>query len=293
MKNLRTFLVVLGLLHLLSGSAFAASVTAVKNKKLMLSLDGESASVGSEFFVLNGSGKKVAIIRVTQVKSGKAIADITKGTARVGYTTQPRGGSSASSSDSYYDHKLSSRSATGNSMGIVGGYLMNSMTASFVGGTPPATYTVNTSMSGSGLGALGYYDYAVSSRFVLRGMVGMEQYNVAGSITTPDCSGTTDCNVKLTYLSLYGYGRFNILTGGTKWWIGGGYGYLYAMSKASTVLKSDQITANQIFVVSTGLDFRMSPTTYIPVSVEYGMYPTSDSVKANIMYLRVGYGWTL
>jgi hypothetical protein len=293
-KNIKTFFVFFVLVF--SSSAFAAKVTAVKNKRLMISLEGESASVGTEFFVVNGAGKKVAIVRVSQVKGDKAIADITKGTAQVGYSLQSKGGGSAassSSSDSYYDRKLNNRTHSGNSMGLVGGYLMNTMTASFIGGPLGNTYKVNASMSGSGLGVLGYYDYAISPRFVIRGMGGLEQYNVAGSIATADCSSTTDCNVKLTYLSLYGYGRFNILTTGNKWWVGGGYGYLYAMSKASTVLRSDQISANQIFVLSTGMDFRMSAKTYIPVSLEYGLFPTSDSVKASIMYLRVGYAWNL
>ncbi|RYZ72011.1 MAG: hypothetical protein EOP09_03830 [Proteobacteria bacterium] len=298
MKDFKTLFVFFVLVC--SGSAYAAKVTQVKNKKVMISLDGTSASNGSEFFVLNASGKKVAIVRVTQVKGGKAIADITKGTAQAGYSLQAKGGgggssssSSSGSGDSYYDRKLNNRANTGNSFGLVGGYLMNSMTATFPGGPQGATYKVNASMSGSGFGALGYYDYAMSPRFSLRGMGGLEQYNVAGSIATADCNLTTSCSVNLTYLSLYGYGRFNVTTSGNKFWLGGGYGYLYAMSKASNVLKADQITANQIFVLAAGMDFRLSAKTFIPVSLEYGLYPTSDSVKATIMYLRAGYAWNL
>ncbi|MBC7370297.1 MAG: hypothetical protein H7326_01960 [Bdellovibrionaceae bacterium] len=298
MKNIKTLFVLFVLVF--SGSAFAAKVTQVKNKKIMIALEGEGATNGSEYYVINGSGKKVAIVRISQVKSDKAIADITKGTAQVGYTLQSKsgGGSAASAStkdsgDSYYDKKLSSRANTGNSFGLVAGYLMNSMTASFTGGPFGATYKVNASMTGTGFGALGYYDYAIGPRFSLRGMGGLEQYNVAGSIATADCTLTTNCSVTLTYMSLYGYGRFNVTTSGNKWWIGGGYGYLYAMSKASTVLRSDQISANQIFVLSTGIDFRLSPKTYIPVTLEYGLFPASDSVKATIMYLRFGYAWNL
>lgn len=296
MKNIKKLFVFFILVF--SGSAFAAKVTQVKNKKIMIELEGESASNGKEYFVINGSGKKVAIVRITQVKNGKAIAEITKGTAQVGYSLQSKGGGSTASSsgasgDSYYDKKLNSRTSTGNSFGLVAGYLMNSMTASFPAGPPGATYKVNATMSGTGFGALGYYDYAIGPRFTIRGMGGLEQYNVAGSIATADCTATTNCSVTLTYLSLYGYGRFNLTTSGTKWWLGGGYGYLYAMSKASTVLRSDQISANQLFVVSLGADFRMSPKTMIPVSLEYGLFPTSDSVKASIMYLRFGYAWNL
>jgi hypothetical protein len=281
----------------ISGTAFAATVTAVKNKRIMISLDGEAASSGTEFFVINASGKKVAIVKVTQVKNGKAIAEISKGTAQVGYSLQLKGGGGKSggsgSADSYYDKKLTNRARTGNSMGVVGGYLMNSMTASFIGGVFGSTYKVNADMAGSGFGALGFYDYAFSPRWVFRGMAGLEQYNVSGTITTPDCANTTNCSVSLTYLSMYGYGRYNILNEKTKWWAGLGYGYLYAMSKSATAINVSQVSANQIFMFSTGVDIRLSAKSYIPISLEYGMFPTSDSVSAKIIYLRAGYAWNL
>ena len=287
-------------LFFITHSAMAAKVSQVKNNKVMLSLEGDGTTTGSELFIINPQGKKVAIVRVTQVKGDRAIGDIVKGSVKPGYTTQLKsaGSGSASSSagssssgDSYYDKKLNQRAHTGNSYGVIGGYLMNSMSASF---TPVAGGSkVNPSMSGTGFGALGFYDYALSSSFVGRAMVGMEQYNVAGSITTADCSLTTNCSVNLTYLSMYGYGRWNLTQGNYKTWIGGGFGYLYAMGKASTFLKADQISANQIFMFSAGMDIRLSAKTYVPVSLEYGMFPSSDSVKASIIYLRAGYAWNL
>lgn len=295
MKNIKTFFVFFILVF--SSTTFAASVTAVKGKKIMINLEGESTAPGSEFFVLSPNGKKVAIVRITQIKGDRALADILKGAVRMGYSLQARGGgggaSTSSSADSYYDKKLSARAHTGNSMGVVGGYLMNSMLASFMGGPLGATYKVEASMSGSGFGALGFYDYAISPRFAFRGMTGVEQYNVAGSINTPDCTQTTICDVQLMYLSFYGYGKYNLLMDNHKWWIGGGYGYLYALSKASSVLRADQISANQVFVLSTGFDYRLSAKNYVPISLEYGIYPSSASVKATILYLRAGYAWNL
>lgn len=285
-----------------SSSALAAKVIQVKDKKLMLSLDGEAATSGSEYFVINASGKKVAIIVVKQVKGNKAVAEITKGTARPGYTIAPRPGGSAAggsgsapadSGDSYYEKKLSQRDRNGNSFGILGGYLMNTMTATFVTGNVLNPTRVTANMSGSGFGVLGYYDYMFSPTIAFRGTGGLEQYKVAGSISTADCNGTVNCTVDLNYLSLYGSGRWVFLPGKYKGWVGGGFGYLYAIGKASSVLRQDQITANQIFVLSLGLDVRLSPKNYVPVSLEYGLFPSSDSVKASIIYLRAGYAWNL
>ncbi|WP_413287888.1 hypothetical protein [Bdellovibrio sp. HCB337] len=275
-----------------SNFALSATVSAVKNNKIMVSLEGESASPGSEFFVLNPQGKKVAIVKITQVKGDRALAEIVKGSAKQGYTLQSRGGGSGSmattgGSDSYYDKKLSDRSHSGNSYGVVGGYLMNNMNINATG--------LKTNMSGSGFGALGYYDYALSPTLVARAMVGVEQYVVKGSNTsTSPVSCLADCNVNLNYLSMYGIGRWNFMQGQYKSWIGGGLGYLYPISKSSTAFSNaSSLQANQIFIFSAGMDIRLSGQTYVPVSIEYGLFPTSSTVSANIIFLRAGYAWNL
>lgn len=277
-------------------SALAAKVTAVKNNKLMIELEGDNAAPGAEYFVLNAQNKRVALVKVTQVKNGRAIADIVKGTAQAGYTLQIKSGGSAAASsagsssaggDDYYERKLSQKSHTGNSWGVIGGYLMNSMTVS--------TTSMKIDMSGSGFGALGYYDYAISPTIVFRGMAGLETYNVAGTNTAASPSNcTNNCDVKLNYLSMYGYARWNFLQGAYKSWLGGGAGYLYPLGTAGgTVFANNQMGANQIFVFSVGTDVRLSNKNYLPVSLEYGMFPTTATVSAKIIYLRVGYAWNL
>lgn len=281
-------------LLLASTSALAAKVSAVKNNKVMIELEGESASPGAEFFVLNAQNKKVALVRVTQVKNGRAIAEIAKGTAQAGYTLQLKSagpaadsGSSSAGGDDYYERKLNQKSHTGNSWGVVGGYLMNTMSVS--------TSSMKIDMSGSGFGALGYYDYAISPTIVFRGMGGLETYNVAGTNTAASPSNcTTNCDVKIQYISMYGYGRWNFLQGQYKSWLGGAVGYLYPMSApGGEVFKNNQMGANQIFVFSVGTDVRLSNKNYMPISLEYGMFPTTATVSAKIIYLRVGYAWNL
>jgi len=281
----------------LSNLVLAAQISAVKNNKVMVSLEGESASPGAEFFAINPQGKKVAIIRVSQVKGDRAVGEIIKGSAKPGYTLQSKGGGTAAAptragpdDSSYYDKKLSQKSHNGNSYGVIGGYLLNTMTISYLD-------SIKTTMTGSGFGALGFYDYALSPSLVARGMVGLEQYiakgtNAATAPASTDC--VADCNINLTYLSMYGYARWNFMQGNYKSWIGGGIGYLYPMSKSSTAFpNSSQLQANQIFMVSAGTDIRLNNKTYVPVSVEYGIFPASPTVTASIIYLRAGYAWNL
>jgi hypothetical protein len=279
----------------LTHAALAAKVSAVKNNKMMIALEGESTSPGSEFFVLNDQGKKVALVKITQVKGDRAVAEITKGTAQPGYSLQAHGGSgvstsasASSSKDSYYDKKLSQTVHNGNSWGVVGGYLMNSMAVQ--------TSSINTNMTGTGFGALGFYDYALSPSIILRGMGGFETYNVAGvnSSASPGSACTANCDLKISYLSMYGYGRWNFLQGNYTSWIGLGSGYLYPMTTpTSTVFTSGQLGANQIFVFSAGMDIRLHNKSYIPITIEYGLFPTTATVTATIIYLRAGYAWNL
>jgi len=279
-------------LIVLSYSAMAAKISVVKNNKVMIELEGESASPGSEFFVMNPQNKRVAIVKVTQAKGGRAVAEITKGSAKVGYTLQAKSGggamatSQASGGDNYYEKKLSQKMHNGNSWGLVGGYLMNSMTV--------VTSRINAALSGSGFGALGYYDYAFSPDIVLRFMGGMETFNVAGTNTAASPANCTiDCNVKIQYASLYGYGRWNFMQGDYKSWLGAGVGYLYPTSKTSTVFDPNELGANQVFTVALGTDIRTGNKNYIPISVEYNLYPTTATVKANIITVRLGYAWNL
>jgi len=282
-----------------SHAALAAKVSVVKNNKLMIELEGENASPGAEYFVMNPQNKRVAIVKLTQVKNGRAVADLLKGSAKAGYTLQLKsGGSSAATSssassgspsggDEYYDRKLSQKSHSGNSWGVIGGYLMNSMTVS--------TSSMKIDMTGSGFGALGYYDYALSPSITFRGMGGLETYNVAGSNAAASPSNcTTNCDVKIQYLSMYGYARWNFMQGDYKSWIGGGVGYLYPMSApGGSVFANNQMGANQIFVLSGGTDIRLNAKNYIPVSLEYGIFPATATVQAKILYLRLGYAWNL
>jgi len=264
--------------------AMAAKVSVVKGNKIMM--QGESTSVGDEHYVLNEQGKKVAIVRVIQAKGDRAVAQILKGSAKQGYTTQPKsGGGSMSTSAGGSGGHFSGGS--GNSFGLMGGYLMNTMNVQATG--------LTSGMSGSGFGVLGYYDYALSSSFVGRVAAGYEIFGAKGANTASSpVNCTTNCDVNINYLSLYAYGRWNAIQGPYKLWLGGGIGYLYPMSTSSTVFpNSGQLQANQVYVAAVGMDIGLSNKNYIPVSLEYGLFPSSSTVTANIIFLRAGYAWNL
>ncbi|MGZ3775490.1 MAG: hypothetical protein ACXVCY_12520 [Pseudobdellovibrionaceae bacterium] len=295
--NLRTFFIAY-LFFMGISTSFAASVTAAKGNQVLINLDGDSMIEGDEFYLLNpATGKRAAIIRVKQIKGQKALAELLKGKADIGFTLQAKGSSAISkdvSASSPAEGAVESLHVLKSSYGFTGGYLMNSMSAdvSYKDGFG-VTQKSSVSMSGSGFSVGGFYDYAFSSDLVARGAANIEQFNVSGTASAAGCSSSTNCDAKINYLSLYALGKWYLLQGGYRLWMGGGAGYLLALSKSSTALNESQISTNQVFTASIGMDIQRGRKNYIPVNIEYTVFPDSPTVKANMIVIKAGWAWNL
>ncbi len=273
-----------------SSTAFAATIQSLKNEKMLIQLQGQSVHAGERFFVLDGTGKKKALIRIRQVKDDRAIAELIKGQVQAGYKLSPSPSSPAPPDIKPPSRKAYSRvsSQVGNSWGVLGSLLQNDLQASFI----PAGSSTKTSiaMKGTSFGVLGFYDYTLSPEIQIRALGGLEMFKVAGTGNATDCDGGSDCNVDLTYLSTYGGAKYYFYQKNFKLWAGAYYGFLFAISKSSTVLKTADITSNQLWVLSFGMDYPLNQGAFIPLSIDYGLFPNSATVKANILYVRAGWG---
>jgi hypothetical protein len=279
--------------------AEAASVANIKGQRVLINLEGDSASPGDEFFLVDpNTNKRRAVVRISQVRGGKAIADLMKGSPAVGQTLQARGGGGGSSgggysspvaSDSGSDNAVSNRLRP--AFGIMGHYLMNSMEAQQ---KLQSNATNTSSMNGSGFGVGGFYDYVFSSDIIARGTIALEQFTVSGKPSnTSGCNGSGTCDAKFMYLSFYGLAKYHLTKGDYRPWIGAGGGLLLAMSKESSILNASQVSTNQVFVVGAGMDIQRGRKNAIPVSVEYALFPPSDTVKASMILLKAGWAWNL
>lgn len=267
---------------MLPNSAFSQTVKTVKGQKVLLELQGMAAEVDQEFFAIDASGKKRAILKIKQVKNDKAVADITKGKAEAGYTVQARKKAGTSGSDGTTVHNKGS-------WGVLGSYAMDKMDASFTAGTPAVDYSA--AMQGTGFGALGFYEMPVNKELTLRASAGLEQFIASTSMATAVCDNlsSTTCNVSILYISFYGAARYNIVSGKAKVWVAGGLGYLFAATKSSTVLRTDALST-YVIVPSFGVDIPMGKN-FIPIALDYSLFPDSATVKASSISLRAGYGW--
>lgn len=267
--------------------AYSATVTQIKGAKALISLEGEIMSIGEEFFLINPStGKRSAIVRIIQTKSDKAVAEIIKGNGGTGYTLEAR--ISSSETEPGYVRIMK------DSYGVSIGYILSSMDADV---TYKDSYGITrktaASMSGNGFAVNGFYDYAFSSDFVAHLVAGIEQFNVSGVAADAGCTSSTHCDAKINYLSMYGLLKWYPLQGKYRAWVGAGAGYLLALSKSSTALNESQISTNQVYTAALGTDIQMSRSTYLPISLEYNLFPASTTVKANMIIIKIGWAWNI
>lgn len=314
-------LTLLCLSFIFSLSALAAEVTAVKNGKVMVNLQGAEVHAGDEFFLIDSAThKKIGIIRIKQTKNDRAVADVIKGRGATGNTLQAKASSAGTSaaktnatakSDTSRQQETLSRATTPdeeasafdkardmsflrtlkNSYGFLGQYGMDSMKPT-IKENPAINPAEQPELKGAGLGAGGFYEWVLTRNITLRGLGMLEQYNVTGQTSkNVGCKGTTNCSANITYLSGYALAKYYFTTNQIRTWAGLGGGFLIAMSKSATALDENQIATNQVLTVSAGGEYQLNRKNFIPFSVEYVYFPPSDTVTASAILFRVGYGW--
>lgn len=292
-------------LLIFSASSFAAKVAGVKGKRLLINLEGEPAKKGDIFYLKNPAGKRTAIIKIMAIKGDKALAVLGKGRAQKGYSLEYRPGSSTAQKrggqqrpgqtrqDQEQEEKTSTAATSSDTTywGIIAGFSMNSMDVDLKDQNGDPRDSV--SMSGSGFSLKAFFDYKLIDSVWFRGFSGIETFTTSGDAKCGDASPFTEgCETDIMYLSLDPWGRYVFSEGNFRPWVGVGFSLLFPLSKTSTALDESSITNTSVMSFGVGLDWFVSPTFFVPVTVEYGLLPSSDDVSANMISLRAGAGFS-
>lgn len=287
------------LISLVSVFASAGTVSQVKGNKMIIQLEGESPAIGDEFFILNAAGKRIGLVSIKQVKGTKALAEISKGRANAGDTIQARGAapqaqaSESSETDSKPRTKKAKAKSSGMRGGVLLGFAMNTFTLT-VQDKDTAALREDLTMKDNSYSLKGFFDYDLSEDFTLRFASGYETFYATGTTSTEICAnrGSKTCEIGYDYLGLEGSAHWNFITGDTRAWLGIGYSFLVAMTKKNNIPNLTESTTNQMILGSLGVDIGLSGGSFIPLVVEYGMFPGSSNVSASAIYARAGYGFS-
>jgi hypothetical protein len=257
--------------------AEAAKIVSIKNGKALLDLEGEASPAGSLWLARDASGKKKAILEVSQTKQGRAIAVVKKGNLQPGYSLErmPQAGSNAAASadGSTSGSGGNTAGADKTRIGFLGGYSMNSMTAK------PASGSI--ALTGSSFNLVGFYQMQLDTKIFVKLLAGYETLSASNETY----------NVDLGYLGFTAQIEYKFYQG-QNWdfWGGGGLGFLYAINKSSNILDTAKISINQTVVAVIGTDYRLSKTTFIPLQLSYQIFPDNASSSATQIIFRGGWG---
>lgn len=281
--------------------SFAASILQVKNSRILISVDGEKLEVGQSIVLKNAEGKEVAKAIVTQAKGEKAIATIKSGKADGSETIELSDGSSSSSSimeeemspDSYSKKSKGNPRLNAKKLALLLTVSVNNMTTKQADRS--ATPNIeDVKLAGTGIGLAASLDYPMNTWLILRGTLGYEPFVASGSGNFFSCDNgnSRDCTASISYLSAGGFARVNFTKSKLQLWGGLGGTGKFPISKSSTALRTDDIKLTVTFAGAGGVDWFISSSSFVPISLEFQLFQPSDTVSANQILLRGGYGWS-
>lgn len=294
------------LIGFLLNFSFAQSATILqsKNGKVLISLDGDTVTVGQNIGFKNADGKTVAVATVANVKGGRAIAEVKKGQLSGGETIFFAGGAKPKAAAENTEEKFTEdaeptskrevyRLSSTRVAGVLTVGMNNMITKQADSSATPNTEDVT--LKGNSFGLTGTLDIPLNWWFAIRGTFGYEPFVAEGDARFFSCDNQTSqkCNANINYLSGGGYARINFNNSPFQIWTALGATTKFPMSKSSTALKTDDIKSTFTFAAAFGADWFISNKFFIPVSAEYQMFQSSDTVSANIIQARIGFGLAL
>lgn len=301
MRKLLSVILVFCLPH----SAFALKILSIKQDKVLLDLESENLPIGTKIGLRDSAKKPKGILAITKIQNGKAIASL-KGEAQKDFSLEvirseksealPLSNDSNSKKSPQNPQEKSNLSKTeakksktqGRSLsdfyGVTAGYSLNSMTVK-----PSSSSSIK--LSGSSFNLSGFYQRKLTSDLGVRIFGSYQTLKASGTSQAPTCASGYNCSVDISYLGIESLVQY------TFWknpqydiWAGAGLGLLFAISKNSNIIDTSKITTNQAILASVGLNYKLNRKAFIPLQLDYALYPDNQTTSANQIIFRAGYG---
>ncbi len=267
--------------------AEAARVARTKGRAVEIELSGGDDFVkGDKVRVVSG-GKLVGRMKISRIKGKKAIAKLEKGRAPIGATVSLAGGGGSKTASTGESDGTRSDLI----VGVLLGFDLDSQ--SVKASSTDGRVSESLSMSGMGFSGKAYADMSLSDTLGVIGRFGLETFKVTGQSRNTLCSNstTTNCETSIMYVSGDLLFRYNFSPGTWNPYAAAGLGIYFPMSKKTNILDETKIASTTIFLVGGGVNWVLNDL-FIPISLEYGMFPPSNQVSTNFIALRGGVGWT-
>jgi hypothetical protein len=261
------------LISLAGLSAGAATIDKVKGKAVIITMDSDAFNVGESLFIIDTTGKKRGLISINKIKGTKALGKVSKGKAQKGWEVQRKKASEQSSK---------SGRTTRSAIGFTAGTSMDNMSLKFDSGETVA-------ITGSGINARLIFDLNPSLDWGFRFGFGMEQFAAEGQSAAANCSGLTDCYLRLNYTAIdFGFRKFY-----GKVWLGLGFSYYIHGGGETTAVASESIKDVSVGIGEVGYSLTIGKRSSIPLAFGIIIMPPSPTVTTTIMFLKSGFVYSL
>ncbi len=269
-------------------SSFSAQILKVKGPAVLIDTAGDDIQMGKTYYLMS-KGKKRGIVKIVKLRPGQALARLIKGKALANWTLKVRNIPTQKISTIKNPPALHK----GLGLGFALGYNNNSSDVRFTGTSPRLDSYVGTSVSYELL-----MDYKFYKKFHLRASLGKQAFHTEDTNNTQclkqDNILNTVCRVSLSYINLDIWPRYYLNKGKHKFWGGVGISILFnPTSNNTTALDIANLKTTTFMQVGAGIDILASHKLYIPLWIEYGLYPSSDTVKMNSISFYLGLAYRL
>ncbi len=266
--------------------AHSGKVVKVKKKLVVIKLSKKEARRYKPNLILNAytkRGKKRGQIKILKIRKRKAVGRILSGKVKRSYfvkraskkrkkiTRRRKKGASK-------NYEITNDDSSRNTyLGVLTGMSQNTLETIFAGN--PKTLT------GSSTGIKMFYDWPLWDSIWVRLSGGLQPFTVDGGCPT-------ECKVNISYITFDGLMKYMISKNKWRFWVGGFFSALVPMSvDDSTVLNKDSIATTSNFGGALGLDYALSDSYMIPLSVGYGLFPDGPDSKSNAVTVSIGFGF--
>lgn len=247
----------------------------MKGTKALIDIsDLQHLKVGQSIHALNGKNKYSAILKIKQIKDGKAVAEIVKGRPLVGQTLAPI-------QKKISKNKASKEPQIQSHWGLLIGF--NSNTLNY-----KSNSTGDLKLSGSSNSFKGFFQEDLSNQISIRIGVGLENLLVNGTSNTATCN---PCKANISSFAFDAMIRSSIFSSLTlKPWLGVGLGFLIPTSKSTNFMDASKISARQHFQIAIGGDYFIDKKQFIPLEIVSSISPKSSQYSTEQTLIRIGYG---
>ena len=313
LKRVKIFSLLLTVVFFQS-TLLAATISQIKGNKILLASE-DDVVVGQEFYVIGTNGKRTgSIIKITSIRGVQAVATVVRGGVLPNQTLQVKTAEKAvaqknnkredqpddefSMDDISEDEVITEKPnkvyrVSNRKMSLLFNTMSSTMSARESDGTSPTPQIEDVSMSGTSFGITGTWDIPMNTWFEFRGSAGFEPFVAAGTARINGCDNAQSrhCNVNIGYLVAGGYSRFNVYKKARfVTWAGLGVTARFPLTKSSTAVRTSDLKLTSSYGFAAGAEYFLTNKTFIPFSVEQQYFLNSETVKAALFSLRVGYG---